>query len=484
MEDLKSLYLRIENPMDNKVKWNKILNIYSTSYNYEDFYLNLTNKDTKDDNLLYDVDDKKTFCLVMWSIWKNKMLSFSEDDLRLLVEKKIFEYDIYDVIGKIRNLESIRTYSDLEHLLTYPVINKYYSELFDDFNHKVVIYSSFRIKTNPNYNTVLSIRVDSTRLYKLLKIYVNECIKYEMPYYIRFNEYGSKVTVNFYSTIENFKKNEEILKVLKKENYTYFHHNNDLLSGSIDDSIGIKNRRIYNSYQYSRERSLIFFKSFDSVTYEYIVNHLSILVSYKGGRMNIIEYLSTYVTEKMINQIIDNTAKSKEDYIYNVTNNGDLDNLKNYIKNKLTTNMKDILKDRLYLKSEESLVPLKINNSKTIKIPIEVFLCGMRNLIMTLMNKDSSIDKAYRIRIKNECQFYGVDYDKFCVDSNFIKKLFYDKKTYAEYQKEINDIHNDFKKIEFLDNLISSELNEETRNKIQDSMNELNKIFNTEDSNI
>ena len=45
MEDLKSLYLRIENPIDNKVKWNKLLNIYSTSYDYEDFYSNLTKKD-------------------------------------------------------------------------------------------------------------------------------------------------------------------------------------------------------------------------------------------------------------------------------------------------------------------------------------------------------------------------------------------------------------------------------------------------------
>ena len=249
MEDLKSLYLRIENPIDNKIKWNKLLNIYSTSYDYEDFFAKVVNSNSNDDSLLFDVDDKKTFSLIMWSLWKKKILSFSDDELRELIEKKIFDYDIYDVIGKVRNLESIRTYSDLEHLLSYPIINKYYSEFYDDFNHKVVICSDFGVKSDISYNTVLSIRVDPIKLYKLLKIYVNECIKYEIPYYIRFNEYGKKIVVNFYSSIENFKKNEEILKILKKENYMYFHNNYDLLSGNIDEAINIKNKDVFNTHQ-------------------------------------------------------------------------------------------------------------------------------------------------------------------------------------------------------------------------------------------
>lgn len=480
MEDLKSLYLRIENPIDNKTKWNMILNTYSASYDYEDFYSSIINRNKQDNSLLFDIEDKKTFCLVMWSIWKDKILNFNDDDLRTYIENKDFEYDIYDVIGKVRNLESIRTYSDLERILSNPDINKYFSELFDDYNHKVVIFSSFDIKTNLSFNTVLSIKIDAIKLYKFLKIYINECLKMEIPYYIKFNECGKKIIINFYSTIENFRKNEEILKVLIKENYMYFHNNNDLLAGSLGNNIALKNKDVFNSYQYSRERSLIFFKSFDSVTYEYVTNHLNTLVSYKDGRMNIIEYLATYVTEKELSKLIDNNIKSTQDY-YNVANNGDLDNLKKFIKNKLANNLKDILKERLYLKPAGTEIPLKINN-KTIKISIETILSGIRSLVITLMTKDSSLEKAYRIRIKNECQFYGVDYDKFCLDSGFVKKLFYDKKTYDEYQKQILEIHNDIMKIENLENLISSEIDEDTRTKIKNSMSELNEIFNNEDS--
>ena len=47
--------------------------------------------------------------------------------------------------------------------------------------------------------------------------------------------------------------------------------------------------------------------------------------------------------------------------------------------------------------------------------------------------------------------------------------------------KRLSQIHSDIKKVETLENLISSELDEETRTKIQDSMVELNKIFNVEE---
>lgn len=480
MDDLKALYLRIENPMDNKIKWNKLLNIYSASYDYEDFYSKVTKKDKKDSSLMFDNEDKKTFCLVMWSIWKNKILNYSEDELREFVEKKEFDYDIYDVISKVRNLESIKTYSDLQQVLTDPNINKYFSELFDDFNHKVVVVSDFNIKKDISYNTILTIKIDAIKLYKILKIYINECIQRELPYYIKYKENGKEVYINFYSTIDNFKKNEEILKILKKENYMYFHSNYDILSGNLDDAISLRNKDVFNTYQYLRERSLIFFKSFDSVTYEYVSNHLNILVSYKDGRMNIVEYLATYVMEKVIGQIVDNTIKTSQDYFY-IANSEDLINLKKYVKEKLSLNMKDILKDRLYLKPTGTEIPLKLNDNKTIKIPIETILCGIRNLTLTLISKDSTIEKSYRIRIKNECQFYGVDYDKFCLDSGFVRKLFYSKKTYDHYQKEIQEIHNDIKKVESLENLISSEIDEETRSKIYDSMNELNKIFNVEE---
>ena len=238
----------------------------------------------------------------------------------------------------------------------------------------------------------------------------------------------------------------------------------------------------FNAYQYTRERSLIFFKSIDSVIYEYIINHLNILVSYKDGRMNIIDYLSTYVMERVVNQLVNKSIKSSKDYFL-IANSDDLVNLKKYIKEKLSLNMKDILRERLYLKASDDSISLKLNDNKTIKVEIAIIMCAIRNLTQTLIMKDSSIERAFRIRIRNECQFFKVDYDKFCLGSGFAKKLFYNKDKYDMYQKEIDRIHSEIKKVETLENLISSEINQDTRAKISDSMSELRQIFKVEEGN-
>ena len=481
MDDLKTLYFRIENPIDNKVKWSKLLNIYSTSYDYEDFYSRVIKKEN-DSLVFYDIEDKKTFSLVMWSIWKNKILAIDEDKIREYIETKEFDYDIYDVVKKLRELESVKSFTALQQVLTSPDINRYFSELFDDFNHKVIVYSDFNVKKDNSYNTVLSVRVDSTKLYKLLKQYVSECMAQDLPYYIKYNECGKKITVNFYSSIENFKKNEAILSILRKENNNFFYESKDLLVGNLDEFIGLKNKDFFNTYQYLRERSLILFKSFDSVTYEYVVNHLNILVSYKDGRMNIIDYISTYVMERVVSQLINGTIKTREEY-FNFTNSDDLIKLKSYIKEKLSNNMKEILKERLYLKGSDEEIPLKLNEAKTIKIDVDVFMRAVRSLTLTLMNKDRALEKAYRIRIRNECQFYKVDYEKFCLDAGFSKKLFYNKEQFDNYQQEINRIHDDIKKVESFEKLISSEINTDTRSKISDSMTELRQLFNLEEGN-
>ena len=482
MDDLKSLYFRIENPIDNKIKWNKLLNIYSTSFNYEDFYSRVTKKDKETTSIHYDIEDKKTFCLMMWSIWKKKILDIPEDKVRELIDNKEFAYDIYDVIKKLRDLESVKTYKSLQQVLTSPDINMYFSELFDDFNHKVVIYSDFNIKKDNSYNTVLSIKVDASRLYKILKLYINECISQEMPYYIKYNESGKKIIIKVYTTIDNFKANESILNILKKENYMFLDENYELLSGNLNESIAIRNKDYFNTYQYQRERSLIFFKSIDSVIYEYLLNHLNTLVSYKDGRMNIIDYLSTYVMEKVVNELVSNSIKSSQEYFL-IANSDDLLNLKKYIKEKLSNNMKNILKERLYLKPSGEDITIVINNEKKINVDVDVFMCGIRNLTQTLISKDNSIEKSFRIRIKNECQFFKVDYEKFCLDSGFAKKLFYNKEKYDNYQKEIDKIHNEIKKVENFENLVSSEINQETRDKISESMSELRNLFKMEEGN-
>lgn len=476
MDDLKVLYFNIENPIDNKLKWQKILNTYSISSNFKDFYSKITDRE-HDSKIYYDEDGKKNFYLMMWSIWKRKILSIKEEKLMELVSSKEFDSDIYEVIKIVRDLDSIKTFIALRNVLADPGINRYFSFFFDDFNHDVVICSEFGMRKDPKYNTVFTITVDAINLYKLLKNFVNECIDQAIPYYFKYKEEGKNVEVTIYSSYEYVKRIDSLLDILKKENYTFFKKNRDnILSGNINEWVSIRNKDFYNNYDYQVNRATILFRSIDSVMYDYILNHCNILVSYKDGRMNLLEYLSTYVMEKVVNKLLSTNIRTNSEYFY-IANSKDLLDLKDYIKSKLSLNMREILNERLYLNSDSDTVKLQLNQNKTIEIDNEIFMCAIRNLTSTLLLKDNGLEKLFRVRIKNECNFYKVDPDKFCLDASITKKIFFNVKKYDAYQNKLDKIHLEVEKFDNLERLMNSEKTDETREEIATSMNELLAMF-------
>ena len=103
---------------------------------------------------------------------------------------------------------------------------------------------------------------------------------------------------------------------------------------------------------------------------------------------------------------------------------------------------------------------------------------AIRNLTLTLMLKDNALEKAFRIRIKNECQFQKIDPDKFCFSVDFAKKIFFNEKKYDNYEKEISSIHKELEKFDNLEKLMNSEITPDIREKISSTMKDLLEIFN------
>ena len=453
MEDLKNLYNRIENPINNRIKWNKILSLYSTSLNYDNFYSQITYKDNSNNIVTYNEKDKEEFYLYMWSIWNERIYSLKEEDIREYIENKIFDYDIYDTINELEDLGQVDSYTKIMKALSSSNINRYFSNFFDDFNHKIVVYSDFNIKNDASFNTVLTIKIDSDYLYKILMTYISKCIKNNIPYYFKYSEYTDDIIVSIYSTIDNLCLNVKIIEDIKKDYSLYFYdNNNDPLIGSINESITIRNKDYYNSYQYNKERSLIIFKSLDSVIYEYILNHLDIKISYKDKKLNILDYLATSIMEIVVNDLLESSVKSKSEY-FSVANSQDLINFKDYIKEKLLDNMKSILNERLYLKLNNEKITVVLNKYKNLKIDVDVIMSCIRGLTQVLISMDKSLINSFKIRIKNECQFFKVDYEKFCLDIGFSKKMMFNREKYRKYKKEIERIQEELSKKKSKDSL-------------------------------
>ena len=116
MDDLKALYEKIENPIDNKVKWGKILNMYSQSQNFDEFYLKVDML-RKTNIICFDEEQKEKFILTLWSLFKTNLLSFSDDELLSLISTHEFDMEIYDIVRKTRMLDGINSYARLKEVL-------------------------------------------------------------------------------------------------------------------------------------------------------------------------------------------------------------------------------------------------------------------------------------------------------------------------------------------------------------------------------
>ena len=476
MDDLKGLYSRIENPIDNKNKWNKILSIYSNSLDYNDFYNNITMKN-KSDNCYYYKDYKEKFLLIIWSLFKNLCISFDEEAINENIENKQFDTDFYDLVDLLNNTSSVKEYVELEKILKNELITKYFSKLYQENDNNISLTSNFNIARDYNYNIVYTITIGSENLYGILSDFINKSQENELPIYLKFNECGKYIIINIYATIDNAKKIENLISVIQKENYSFTLENYyNILSGDLSSTISIKNRNYYNENDYYNSRCMILFKSFDSVIFNYVVNHINTTVTYKGGRMNLVDYISNMVTDKVVTELVRKSVKTEKDYA-NIVNSKGLEDFRVYINDKVYQSLNDVLKEKLYLRDGEDSITLKINDKKTIDVDVSIYMYAIRSLTPTLLTKDYNIDKLFKIRIKNECGYAKVDPEKFCLDLSFTNKTKYDDTKLNSYEKKVSSIKSDINKLNDLEKLFNNTDSEENRKKISTSLQEIINMF-------
>jgi hypothetical protein len=476
MDRLNTFYDKIENPIDNKSKWNKMLSIYSSSYDFNDFYEKMTwvNQSI---NPYYIKEDKEKFSLIMWSLWKSKIQGFSEEKVYEYITKGVFDSDIYDCIKAVNNLDSVKEYTKLKEVLLDDNIRTYYGKFFDEELGNNVVTSNFDIVNDYTYNTVFTVTVGGINLYKFLIDYVNYCLSKELDFYIKFNEFGKYINVNIFASIVDVREIENAISIVMKENYA-FHYDNiyNILSGDIDDYLSIRNRTYFNQNDYNNSRCLILFKSLDGVMYNYVLNHLNVMVSYKDGRMNVLDYISNNVTDRILHELINKQIKTEAEY-YTLANSSNLTNLRSFIHEKISQNIIDILNKNLYLKENDYKVSVTLNEGKTFDIDAGIFMFAIRTLTSALILKDNSIERLFKVRIKNECLYQKIDPDKFCLDKLFTDKLLYNEGAMKAYEDELSSIKTEINRLSELEGMFNGTATSEERQKIAANMKELLEHF-------
>jgi hypothetical protein len=187
--------------------------------------------------------------------------------------------------------------------------------------------------------------------------------------------------------------------------------------------------------------------------------------------MNLSDYISNSVAERIMHELISKNVKTESDY-YNIANSGELIRMKELIKDKVAASLKDVLKDRLYLKDNDAKVTIYLSENKSLDIDVSIYMYAIRTLTSPLIIKDNSIEKAFRIRIKNECEYEKIDSNKFCLDKSFSNRILYDEDKIKKYEEEMESVQKELDRLNELDKLFEDG-SPEARAKIASEMKDL-----------
>ena len=135
-----------------------------------------------------------------------------------------------------------------------------------------------------------------------------------------------------------------------------------------------------------------------------------------------------------------------------------------------------IIRNGITATYEDDKIVVKLNDNKTLDVDVSVYMYAIRTLTETLMLKDNAIDKAFRIRIKNECEYQKIDPNKFCLDRSFSDRILLDEGKIKGYEEELSGIQTEINRLTELNRLFDDG-SPEARQKIASEIKELNELF-------
>lgn len=231
---LKDLYEKIENPLNNDNNIMDMIDIYKnscrTSHNFESVNVKIAphsvydgiTRPTRVDDSNYLDDDRETFLIDMYNSWIKNMLALSKEDRKKVNE----EYkDLDGLIARLGTVREVRSVSDIEKLRDCPNdvfstddIEYWQGKAFDHIqSSKITGYKQAIDLDDISHRIYIGAKRED--IYALAYEFRKACEEENLPYYFKFDigKQSRVDTVVVYSDNENFGKYIDILEKIKEK---------------------------------------------------------------------------------------------------------------------------------------------------------------------------------------------------------------------------------------------------------------------------
>lgn len=304
---IEDILRKVENPLtDDTVR--EILRRYcDTEYllpdtEQLDFYKKIVryNKNNLESSRINE-EDKKKFISIMFSFWKNTILSLTAEEIKQLQLSGKYDDDIYQLKSYLENMPKDLTLEQIDKIGNNSIANKYG---WISQNDEYIRINSSKILGNKNSMSYpqhrLYLNVALQDVYIMAALFTYKCQQYNIPYIFKFTKKQEREdSFIIYSTHEYFNSYLKILAEIKKERKDIIERckKPPLLVGKIDDVIGYGSEPLENKISkeskksYNILRCRIIEEAIKDTTNKWILENLNKIIEYNGKKISLEDYI-------------------------------------------------------------------------------------------------------------------------------------------------------------------------------------------------
>ena len=449
------LYNQIQNPLDNPLTIDNLIDIYGKTSPISSYYANMVKPLNPKNTGKFYRENADEFFAMLFNLWKQKAVSMTKEEFVELYRRKKLDQDFVAMRNYLISVPDVKTEAEANRILAGNTNNEDINDAIDKYKYSAIgegsgwnhIYSKYiacKNESTPIITHRLYINVDSFDVYKLAILFLKKCLNNNVPYYFKFDRYAARTdTLVIYSSDEYLMNYISFLKEIKSENPELISRIGEppLLTGNIDNWIGYGSEPLADNNGKKRSfnsvRAKIIESSISSATKKWILNNYQKRVIRNQVQMSFEDYFIILAVEALLKKYLENYTN-----IENTLNrNGQVS--KETLFQRCGYTLEDLssqkFKDYLFRNIKPNIKQMLESDSTQISITIPL-KCGIKsefnnmNLESILRHVSTRIKKVspnYKDDIKQEIISRsvqeGIDPQKFCFDS-YVSKRYYTQK--------------------------------------------------------
>ena len=472
--ELMDLYYKIKNPIEDDKDLYRVLKAYS---NYNGLYSGLTTASNRDYSEYkkdfgsflgkYNEEDKDEFYSKVTNYWIKNIKNITSDDLSYYTDSaqeaiSVLKDEYINRIGYCRSKEEVdyvlsgknesEEIQDALDMFTWQYKGKK-SSWEHVMNRKISCYR----KDAPEVGHRLYVNPDSMDLYKFMNYFITKCQEQDLNYYFKFSKtYMRDDNFVIYSSTDELEDYINILKSIEKEHPDLVSRFKEppILTGKVNDWIGygsepveMNEDEITYSFNSLREGKILD-PAIEEVTKDWILENMDKTIVYKNQEMTFKNLISHLVVDDIVdtlkynihNMNIIEAVKKHGICEHDLNSKKVLDDIYRIVNNKMEKNLFTYCTKSI---DDVDSITLTLRDKKQFKFYSFAFDRVMRDVPRRIFKNDDSYRAKLRDQIEKNSIEYGVDIDKFCVDTYAYKEfLVHDvkNKNKEKSNKDLNDM--------------------------------------------